>query len=236
MLRFHSQTAGSTLTAQQPENNIVRVAYQAMAAVLGGTQSLHTNGMDEALSLPTEKTATIALRTQQVLAHETGVADTVDPLGGAPFIEALTDALEKNAYELIEQVDGMGGMVHAIERGFPQRCIQDAAYAAQLAVDRQESLVVGVNAFDSNNSEMPPTHRLDKRLEEEQKKRTAQVRAERSAAEASHALIALEKAAKETDNLMPHILHAVRKMCTVGEIADTMRGVFGEHREIRTLS
>jgi methylmalonyl-CoA mutase, N-terminal domain len=231
-LRFHAQTAGSTLTAQQPENNVVRVALQALAAVLGGTQSLHTNSMDEALGLPTERAATIALRTQQILAHETGVADVVDPLGGSHFVEALTDALTAEAERLMSEIDGHGGMIAAIEAGYPQRAIQDAAYAAQLLLDKKESIVVGVNAF-AGAEVAPPAMKLDPELEATQKRRVAAVRASRDRQAAATALSALEQAARGDTNLVPKILGAVRALCTVGEIADALRRVFGEHREIR---
>jgi methylmalonyl-CoA mutase N-terminal domain/subunit len=229
-LRFHTQTAGSTLTAQQPDNNIVRVAVQALAAVLGGTQSLHTNSMDEALGLPTEKAARIALRTQQILAHETGVADVVDPLGGSHLVESFTDALEAEAVRIIGEIDRMGGMVAAIERGFPQRAIEEAAYRTQLAQERGEETVVGVNAFESDEAP-PAVLRIDRDLEQRQRERLRAVRAGRDAARAKAALLALEAAARGTDNLMPPILEGVRAMCTVGEIADALRRVFGEHRE-----
>jgi methylmalonyl-CoA mutase N-terminal domain/subunit len=234
MLRFHTQTAGSTLTAQQIENNIVRVALQALSAVLGGTQSLHTNSMDEALSLPTEHAATLALRTQQVIAHETGVADTVDPLGGSYFVEALTDQLEKQARALIDEIDRQGGMVAAIEAGFPQRLIETAAYETQLKLERKEAVVVGVNAFAGDSASEPPRLRVDPEIERAQKRRVGKVRSTRDAAAAKKALAALERAARGSDNLMPFLLSAVRAWCTVGEIADALRGVFGMHREIRS--
>ncbi len=233
MLRFHTQTAGSTLTAQQPENNIVRVALQAFAAALGGTQSLHTNSMDEALGLPTEKSARIALRTQQVIAHETGIANVADPLGGSYLVERLTDQLEGAARELIDAIDTKGGMVAAIEQGFPQRAIEDAAYRQQLAQDNADDIVVGVNEFQMEEAP-PPILRLDPELEDRQKHRTAEVRASRDAARATETLAALDVAARGDDNLLPKILDCARALCTVGEIADTLREVFGEHREIRT--
>jgi len=233
MLRFHAQTAGSTLTAQQPDNNVVRVAYQALAAVLGGAQSLHTNSMDEALGLPSERAATLALRTQQILAHETGVADVADPLGGAHLIESLTDELCARARVLLSRIDEMGGMVAAIEQGFPQREIQDEAYRTQLAHERGEQVVVGVNAFAGDDGASPNLLRVGPEVEVAQKRRLAELRAGRDRGRAEAAMQRLSAAARGSDNLMPAILDAVRVMCTVGEIADTLRAVFGEHREIR---
>lgn len=233
MLRFHAQTAGSTLTAQQPQNNIARVSMQALAAVLGGTQSLHTNSMDEACALPSEESARIALRTQQIIACETGVADTVDPLGGSYYVEALTDQLYASAKKMIATIDTMGGMVAAIEQGYPQRAIQDAAYATYLAMDKKEQVVVGVNAYTSD--EAPPSNllRVNPEIEHRQIQRLREVRAGRDAARAANMLQKLKTSAQGSDNLVPKILDAVRAMCTVGEIADTLRGVFGEHQEIR---
>ena len=233
MLRFHTQTAGSALTAQQPENNIARVTMQALAAVLGGTQSLHTNSMDEALALPSEKAARIALRTQQVIAHESGVADTIDPLGGSYFIEEMTDLLHQQAQDLIAKIDDLGGMVAAIEQGYPQRAIESAAYETQLNLENNEEIVVGVNAFQVQEEEPTDLMRLDPKLEEEQKERLRQVKTSRSATEVADALKNLKKAAQGADNLVPQILSSVKVMCTVGEIADTLRDVFGEHQEIR---
>jgi methylmalonyl-CoA mutase N-terminal domain/subunit len=231
MLRFHSQTAGSTLTAQQPENNIVRVAVQALAAVLGGTQSLHTNSMDEALALPSEHAATVALRTQQILAHESGVADVVDPLGGSHLVEALTDELAERASATMARIDDLGGMVAAIEQGYPQREIHEAAYQVQLAVESGEQVVVGVNAFASEAEPLADILRPNPETEASQKRRLAQLRSTRDNAACERALAALERAARGTDNLMPHILDAARSWCTVGEIANVLRGVFGEHAE-----
>jgi methylmalonyl-CoA mutase, N-terminal domain len=234
-LRFHTQTAGSTLTAQQVDNNVVRVTIQALAAVLGGTQSLHTNGRDEALALPTEASATLALRTQQILAHESGVTAYVDPLGGAYAVERVTDELEAEATRLIAEIDAMGGMVAAIESGFPQREIQSAAYATQLAIERGEQAVVGVNRFEGGDVELTDTLKLDPALEEAQ---IAAVRAHRSARDASaaeQAVDAVQQAASGTDNLMPHVLAAVRAGCTLGEIADALRAVFGTYRERPTV-
>lgn len=233
MLRFHAQTAGSTLTAQQPENNIVRVAFQALAAVLGGTQSLHTNSMDEALALPSEKAARIALRSQQILAHETGVADVVDPLGGSYLVESLTASLYQEARRVVGLIDDMGGMVAAIEAGYPQREIQDAAYAVYQAMERGEEKVVGVNAFTSDEAPQQNLLRVNPEVEARQKSRLREVRASRSMGDVTTARAALKKAAQGSDNLLPKILDAVRVLCTVGEIADTLREVFGEHQEIR---
>ncbi|MFZ5478127.1 MAG: acyl-CoA mutase large subunit family protein [Myxococcota bacterium] len=230
-LRFHTQTAGSTLTAQQIDNNVVRVTLQALAAVMGGTQSLHTNSRDEALALPTEASAKLALRTQQVIAHESGVAQHVDPFGGSYVVEELTDRLEAEALRLIGEIDAMGGMVAAIERGFPQREIQDAAYAAQRAVDEKRAIVVGVNEFVEE--EPPPAGilRVDPALEVEQVARVRALRASRDAGAARDALDALQQAASGSENVMPRILAAVEAKATLGEIADALRAVFGEYRE-----
>jgi len=230
MLRFHTQTAGSTLTAQQPQNNVVRVAYQALAAVLGGTQSLHTNSMDEALGLPTEDAVQVALRTQQIIAHETGVASSADPLAGSYLVEKLTDQLYAAAEDLIAKIDELGGMVAAIETGFPQRAIEDAAYRTQMARESGEEVVVGVTHFTAEGA-TPPILRIDPELEARQKQRTADVRAGRDAVTADKTLAALDTAAQGSDNLLPKILDSVHAQCTVGEIADVLRGVFGEYRE-----
>ena len=230
LLRFHAQTGGSTLTAQQPENNIARVALQALAAVLGGAQSLHTNGMDEALSLPTEKAATIALRTQQILALESGVADTVDPLGGAYAVEALTDAIEAGARAYLEAIDRQGGTVRAIEAGFQQREIQEAAYRVQQEMEKGERIVVGVNRHGEAAGPAIPLQRIDPGLEEAQRARVVTLRAQRDAAAAGRALDAVETAARGSDNLMPVILAAVEARATLGEIADRLRAAFGAYR------
>ena len=230
-LRFHTQTAGSTLTAQQPEVNVVRTAYQALAAILGGTQSLHTNSMDEALGLPTESAALLALRTQQVLAHETGVADTVDPLGGSYFVESLTDAVEAGASAYLEKIDGMGGAVPALTRGFQQREIHEAAYRWQKRVESRDAIVVGVNAFTGSDHPKPAVLRVDAGLERERRERLAQRRNARNAAGVETSLAAVERAARGSDNLMPAILAAVEAEATLGEIADRMRAVFGTHRD-----
>ena len=230
-LRFHTQTAGSTLAAQQVDVNVVRVTLQALSAVFGGTQSLHTNGKDEALALPTEEAARLALRTQQVIAYESGVADFVDPLGGSWAVERITDELEHEALRLIAEIDGFGGMIPAIEEGWPQREIQSAAYAAQLAVERGDAVVVGVNRFADRESGRPPTLRVDPQLEPDQVARTEGVRARRDARQAADAIERLQQDAAGTANLMPPILSAVRAECTVGEISHALRAVFGEYRE-----
>jgi methylmalonyl-CoA mutase N-terminal domain/subunit len=235
LLRFHTQTAGSTLTAQQPDNNIVRTAYQAMAAVLGGTQSLHTNSRDEALSLPTEDAVRVALRTQQILAFETGVADTIDPLAGSYFVEALTDELERRAWEYIAKVDELGGSVRAIELGYIQREIEDAAYRAQREQEEEQRIVVGVNRFQVAEEARPELLRVDPELGRRQAARLATLRAERDGAAVGAALATLEEAARGTANLLPRILHAVEQSATLGEISDTLRRVFGEQRDERTL-
>jgi methylmalonyl-CoA mutase N-terminal domain/subunit len=231
-LRFHTQTAGSTLTAQQPDNNIVRVAIQAMAAVLGGTQSLHCNGRDEALALPTEEAATIALRSQQIILQETGVTNTVDPVGGSYAVEHRTNAIEREATELLERIDALGGTLTAIESGYVQRQIQDAAYRAQQAVDHGEAIVVGVNRFTDSDTPAIDTFRLDPAVERQQIERVRAVRASRSETEWRSALREVEHAARGTNNLVPPIIAAVEKRATLGEIADTLRGVFGEYQDI----
>jgi methylmalonyl-CoA mutase N-terminal domain/subunit len=231
MLRFHTQTAGSTLTAQQPDNNIVRTTVQAMAAVCGGTQSLHTNSRDEALALPTETSARIALRTQQILAHEAKLADVVDPLAGSYYVESLTDELEQRAAALIAKVDELGGMVAAIEKGFPQREIQNAAYAYQMAVQKGEQVVVGVNRFTVENEVKPDLLRVDEALGAVRRRQIAEVRAERDNGAVRTALERLGSEAKGTGNLMPRILEAVKAEATLGEICDGLREVFGEYQE-----
>jgi len=231
MLRFHTQTAGSTLTAQQPENNIVRTALQALAAVLGGTQSLHTNSYDEALALPTEQAARIALRTQQVIAYESGVPQTVDPLAGSYYIESLTNEIEKRAAEYLGKIEVMGGMLKAIERGFVQQEIQNAAYEYQQAVDREEAIVVGVNRFEVEEEKAIPIQKIDPALEPKQIERVRALRARRDAEPWQASLKALEEAARSGANVMPRIVAAVEAYATVGEISDAMRHVFGEYRE-----
>ncbi len=235
MLRFHTQTAGSTLTAQQPEVNVVRTTIQALAAVLGGTQSLHTNSMDEALSLPTEQAARIALRTQQVIAHESGVADTVDPFAGSYAIEELTTQLEKAAVDYIEKIDGMGGMLRAIETGYVQNEIQDAAFNYQRAVEREDAIVVGVNKFVAEEETPIPILRVDQQIEIDQVARLRSIREKRDAEAANDAIARLTEAATGTENVMPHILTAVESHVTVGEISHALRKVWGEYQEAVTI-
>ena len=231
MLRFHTQTAGSTLTAQQPENNIVRTALQAMAAVLGGTQSLHTNSFDEALALPTESSARIALRTQQIIAYESGAPQTIDPLAGSYYIESLTNDIEKHARGYLDKIDAMGGMLKAIERGFVQQEIQNAAYEYQRKVDDKEAIVVGVNSFHLDEEKEIPLQRIDESLERKQVERLRALRAKRDQAKWAAAVKAVEDAARGTANLMPVIVEAVEANATVGEISDAMRHVYGEYHE-----
>jgi methylmalonyl-CoA mutase, N-terminal domain len=233
MLRFHTQTAGSTLTAQQPEVNVVRTTIQALAAVLGGTQSLHTNSLDEALSLPTEQAARIALRTQQVIAHESGVADTVDPFAGSYAVEQLTNDLERKAVEYIEKIDAMGGMLRAIETGYVQREIQEAAYVYQRAVETKDAIVVGVNKFQSDEAETIPILRIDERIERDQIERVRSVRERRDKETAERAIAQLAEAAAGTENLLPRILHCVESEVTVGEISHALRRVWGEYQKGR---
>ncbi|HOR00847.1 MAG TPA: methylmalonyl-CoA mutase family protein [Anaerolineae bacterium] len=230
MLRFHTQTAGCTLTAQQPENNIVRVALQALAAVLGGTQSLHTNSRDEALSLPTEESVRIALRTQQIIGYESGVADTIDPLGGSYCIEALTDEIEAQAVSYLEQIDRMGGALKAIEAGFVGQEIQNSAYQYQREVEKKERIVVGVNEFAVEESARPQLLRVDPEAQRAQIARLQAFKAGRDAGAVATALTALERAARGSGSLMPPILQAVQTYATLGEICDVLRGVFGEYR------
>jgi len=232
MLRFHAQTAGSTLTAQQMDNNVVRVSLQALAAVLGGCQSLHTNARDEALALPSEEAARLALRTQQIIAHESGVADTVDPLGGAYAIEAMTDELEAEAMKYIAKIDDLGGMVRAIERGYPQSEIQNAAYAAQRELEEKRSIVVGVNAFQQTEAPPRGLMRVDEGVQKSQVERLKLLRSRRNNEAVKRSLEALRVGAlRHGENLIPLILDAVKAPATLGEISDTMRGVFGEYKE-----
>ena len=235
MLRFHTQTAGSTLTAQQPEVNVVRTTIQALAAVLGGTQSLHTNSMDEALSLPTEAAARIALRTQQVIAHESGVADTVDPFAGSYAIEEITTQLEEKARDYIEKIDAMGGMLAAIESGYVQREIQEAAYQYQRAVETKDAIVVGVNRFQIEEPDVIPILKIDERVEREQVERLRAVRERRNAAKCEAAVGALRSAASGNENLLPRILDCVESYATVGEISNTLRSAWGEYQEAVTV-
>jgi methylmalonyl-CoA mutase, N-terminal domain len=231
-LRFHTQTAGSTLTAQQPDNNIVRVAIQALSAVLGGTQSLHTNGRDEALALPTEESARIALRTQQIIAFESGVTNTVDPFGGSYYVEKLTTEIEEGARELLARIDALGGTLVAIESGYIQRQIQDSAYKAQVAVDEGAAVVVGVNRYTTDEPERIAVFTVDPALEAAQIDRVRALRARRASVRWKDALDAVAAAANGADNLVPPIIAAVEAEATVGEIADTLRMTFGEYREV----
>jgi methylmalonyl-CoA mutase N-terminal domain/subunit len=230
MLRFHTQTGGSTLTAQQPLNNIARVTIQTMAAVMGGTQSLHTNGYDEALSLPTEAAARIALRTQQIVAHESGVVDTVDPLAGSYFVESLTDEVEAKAWELIAKIDAMGGSVTAIEQGFIQDEIARSAYDYQRQIENKEKIIVGVNKFQVEEKNDTPLLKIDDSIRKVQSDKLAALRAKRDAAKAQSCMDAISKAAKDGSNLMPVVIEAVENYCTLGEIADTLRKEFGEYK------
>ena len=231
MLRFHTQTAGSTLTAQQPENNIVRTALQAMSAVLGGTQSLHTNSFDEALALPTEQAVRVALRTQQIIAYESGAAQTIDPLAGSYYVEALTNQIEANALAYLEKIDAMGGMLKAIERGYVQQEIQNSAYEYQKAVDEKQAIVVGVNSFTLEHENPVPLLHIDEALERKQVERVRTLRAKRDQAKWAAAVKRVEETAKSTGNLMPVIVEAVEANATVGEISDAMRHVYGEYHE-----
>jgi len=230
-MRFHTQTAGSTLTAQQPEVNVVRTAFQALSAVLGGTQSLHTNSMDEALGLPSERAALLALRTQQVIAHETGVCDTVDPLAGSYFVESLTGAIEERALLYLERIDAMGGALRAIEMGFPQREIHEAAYRCQKRVESGDAVVVSVNRYSEEGKGPPAVMRVDEELERRRAERLRALRARRSPEVADSALATVEEAARSGANLVPRILAAVEAQATLGEISDRLRVVFGAHHE-----
>jgi methylmalonyl-CoA mutase N-terminal domain/subunit len=234
-LRFHTQTAGCSLTAQQPENNIVRVTIQALAAVLGGTQSLHTNSMDEAYALPTEKAVRIALRTQQIIAHESGITNTIDPLAGSYFIESLTNSIEEAASKYIKKIDDMGGMLIAIERGFVQREIADSAYRYQKAVDGSEKIVVGVNKYRGKEKASIETLKVKPEVEEKQKRRLERLRKERDGEEVKRALADIRRVAGTGENLMPVVLDAVKSYATLGEICDVLRDVFGEYRPVQKL-
>lgn len=230
MLRFHTQTAGSTLTAQQPENNIVRVTLQALAAVLGGTQSLHTNSMDEALWLPTEKSVRVALRTQQIIAYESGVADTIDPLGGSFIIEQLTDEIARQAGDYIRRIDDLGGALAAIDSGFLQNEIQDAAYSYQKAIESKQQIVVGVNAFQSEEALDLERLKVDPSIEQSQRSRLAELRAQRDSVRAGELLTRLETAARGSDNLMPLFVECVENDITLGEVCGVLRRVWGEYQ------
>jgi methylmalonyl-CoA mutase N-terminal domain/subunit len=231
LLRFHAQTAGSSLTAQQPENNIIRVAIQALAAVLGGCQSLHTNSLDEALALPTEDSALIALRTQQIIAEETGVTNTIDPVAGSYAIEHLTGEIERGAEEYIAKIDALGGMLRAIETGFVQGEIQKVAFEFQRAVEKKEQIVVGVNDFIGEEARQIPTLRIDAEIERSQIARLKALRARRDSARVQSALAELGRRAATSENLLPAILAAVEAYSTVGEISDALRRLFGEYQE-----
>jgi methylmalonyl-CoA mutase N-terminal domain/subunit len=233
-LRFHCQTAGMTLTAQQPLNNIARVTVQTLAAVLGGCQSLHTNSYDEALGLPTSEAATIALRTQQIAAYEAGVADFVDALAGSYAVESLTNRIEEQALRYINRIDELGGMATAIEQGYPQREIQNSAYSYQLEIEKKERIIVGLNSFVQETSPVP-VMKIDPRIEREQAERLAAMRAKRDAGAHGAALETIERAARGNDNLIPLILEAVKAYATVGEISNVLRGVWGEHVETLVL-
>jgi methylmalonyl-CoA mutase N-terminal domain/subunit len=235
MLRFHTQTAGSSLTAQQPEVNVVRTTIQALAAVLGGTQSLHTNSMDEALALPTEAAARVALRTQQVIAYESGVADTADPLAGSYAIEQLTDEIEGRAAEYLQKIDVMGGMLRAIETGYVQREIQDSAYRYQRAIETKDAVVVGVNRFQVDDEKPVKTLHIDPALERAQVERVRALRERRNSRATEEALNKLEQAAGTSENLLPHVLDSVEAYATVGEISNRLRKVWGEYRETATV-
>jgi methylmalonyl-CoA mutase N-terminal domain/subunit len=235
MLRFHTQTGGSTLTAQQPENNIVRTALQALSAVLGGTQSLHTNSFDEALALPTENSARIALRTQQIIAYESGVPQTIDPLAGSYYVESLTNELERRAASYLDKVEALGGMLKAIEQGFIQQEIQNASYEYQQRVDRLEQLVVGVNAFQVERENPVPLERIDEALERKQVERLKAFRQKRDKRVWQAGILSVENTAREGGNLMPAIIQAVSSNCTVGEVSDALRKVFGEYKEVMVI-
>jgi methylmalonyl-CoA mutase N-terminal domain/subunit len=228
-MRFHTQTAGCSLTAQQPMNNIVRTTVQALAAIMGGTQSLHTNSMDETLALPTEQAVTVALRTQQILAHESGVAHSIDPLGGSYFVEKLTDDMEAGAQKYLDTIEQMGGIVSAIEKGYPQREIAEASYRYQLEVEKGAQVIVGLNKFHTEGREPIPTLKIGAEVEEEQIARLRKVRAERDRAQWQTSISRLENASRGKDNVMPLVLDAVRAYASVGEICDVWRNVFGEY-------
>jgi methylmalonyl-CoA mutase N-terminal domain/subunit len=230
MLRFHTQTGGATLTAQQPMNNISRVTIQTIAAVLGGTQSLHTNGYDEALGLPTQDAASVALRTQQIVAFESGISDTADPLAGSYFVESLTHDIAQKATELIEQIDAMGGSVAAIESGFMQNKIAESAYAYQKNIESQQKIIVGVNQFQSKESQDMPVFKVDESIRLQQIEKLKILKTKRDAQKVSTCLATIKLAAQEGTNLMPPVIDAVENYCTLGEISDVLRNVFGEYQ------
>jgi methylmalonyl-CoA mutase N-terminal domain/subunit len=231
MLRFHTQTAGCSLTAQQPDNNVVRVAFQALAAVLGGTQSLHTNSRDEAYALPTEDSVRIALRTQQIIAYESGVADMIDPLGGSYAVESLTDEIERKAMEYIEKIEAMGGAIKAIESGYVQGEIAESAYQYQKEIEKKKHIIVGLNQFQIEEGPLRDILRIKPEVEQYQKTKLSRVKKERDNGKVKQALATLKKAAQGADNVVLPILEAVRVYATLGEISDTLREVFGEYRE-----
>jgi methylmalonyl-CoA mutase N-terminal domain/subunit len=235
MLRFHAQTAGSSLTARQPDNNVVRVAIQALAAILGGAQSLHTNSKDEALAIPTADAARLALRTQQIIAHESGIPNTVDPVGGSYAIETLTTEIEKQVTQYIEKIDSLGGMLVAIETGWVQSEIQDAAYKYQQSIENKERIVVGVNKFRIDEENEIPIHTADPALEVSQIESLSQARASRDGRKVRAVLERLENVARGSENLMPYIVEAVEAYATIGEISDAFRKVHGEYKEALTV-
>jgi methylmalonyl-CoA mutase N-terminal domain/subunit len=235
MLRFHAQTAGSSLTAQQPDNNVVRVTLQALAAILGGAQSLHTNSKDEALALPTADAARLALRTQQIIAYESGVTNTVDPVGGSYAIEALTNRIEGEATQYLDKIDNLGGMLAAIETGWVQSEIQDAAYKYQRSIENRDRIIVGINDFQTDEKEVIPVHVVDPILEATQIASLSRARVHRDTRLIETMLQRLENAARGSDNMMPYILDAVEAYATIGEISDTFRKVHGEYQEARTV-
>lgn len=230
MLRFHTQTGGATLTAQQPLNNISRVTIQTIAAVLGGTQSLHTNGFDEALGLPTQEAASIALRTQQIVANESGIIDTADPLAGSYFVESLTNELEEKALALIHQIDEMGGAVSSIENGFMQNKIAESAYAYQKAIESKEKIIVGVNQFESTSTTNIPVFQIDESIRIQQIEKLKALKSSRDTIKVTACLAAVKAAASGTENIMPSVIEAIENYCTLGEIADVLRGIYGEYQ------
>jgi methylmalonyl-CoA mutase N-terminal domain/subunit len=231
-LRFHTQTGGSTLTAQQPQNNAIRVSFQAMAAVLGGTQSLHTNGMDEALALPTEASAQLALRTQQIIANETGVTDVIDPLGGSYYIENLTNKIEEKVNTILETIEKIyGGMVNAIENGYPQREIHNSAFIYQQEIEKKKKIIVGVNKYQNENENVIPLLKVDEAIEKDQINRLSEFKKSRDKKLVLESLETLKLSAEKPDvNVVPYILDCVRKLCTVGEISNILRSVWGEYK------
>ena len=235
-MRFHCQTAGSTLTAQQPNNNVVRVAIQALAAILGGAQSLHTNSRDEALALPSEESVQLALRTQQIIAHESAVPNTVDPLAGSYALEALSNDLEKRANAYLRKIEALGGVLNAIEQGYIQREIQESAYRAQQAIEKKDNVIVGVNHFATSHEEKP-IHllKVDPIMEQKQRDKLDKLKTTRDPQRVASTLSQLKNAAKGTENLVPAILNAVKALATLGEISDTLREVFGVYREVKTI-